>query len=138
MDLPQTGGCVCGALRYELTAPPQSQMYCCCTDCQKMTGGAMSVNLLVPAGSIRITRGTPRTFVTPGDSGLGVVREFCGDCGTQIVSTPRALATVTVLKAGTLDDTSWVQPQAAIYTSSAPPWAALPEGLPRFPKLPPR
>lgn len=137
MRLPQAGGCVCGELRYELGAAPQAQMYCCCKDCQKMTGGAMSVNLLLAKGAVRMTQGTPQSFTTPGDSGQGVVRLFCGSCGTQIMSTPRAIANVEVLKAGTLDDPSWVQPQAAIYVASAPPWAALPPDLPRFPKTPP-
>ena len=71
------------------------------------------------------------------DSGNKVRRHFCGTCGSQIASEPVSLGEIMVIKAGGLDDSSWVKPGASIYVDSAPSWAVIPEDLPKFPKMPP-
>ena len=132
-----TGGCCCGAIRYECTADPVLIANCCCTDCQKTSGGQMSCNVAVPSDGFRISRGTTKTHVTTGESGNPVTRHFCGDCGSPIYSAPAIMPGVTIYKVGTLDDPSWAKPQMTIYAASAPPWASLPADVPRFPKMPP-
>ncbi len=136
MNAPFTGGCRCGAIKYTCSADPLRTVHCFCTDCQKLTGTQMSTNLLVPKAAFRITQGTPATYDTTGDSGKAVRRHFCSACGTPLFGEPEALDGMLVLKAGSLDDSSWVEPQASIYVDSAPGWGVVPGGIPRFPKMP--
>ncbi|MCC7411909.1 MAG: GFA family protein [Gammaproteobacteria bacterium] len=137
MTAPFSGGCVCGAIRYECTAEPVLVAHCCCTDCQRTSGAQMSTNVLVPAPAFRITAGATASYDTRGDSGNFVTRHFCARCGSNLYSMPQGMGTLAVIKAGTLDDSSWLQPGMSIYTDSAPRWAVLPDGIPKFPKMPP-
>jgi hypothetical protein len=137
MPAPFDGGCRCGAVRYRCSAEPERVVHCFCTDCQKLSGAQMSTNLLVSKRSLRVTRGASAWYVTTGDSGRSVRRHFCNSCGSALWSEPELLEDVVVIKAGSLDDSSWVRPQACIYVGSAPAWAVMPEGLPRFPRMPP-
>ena len=96
-----------------------------------------SVNVGVPKGSLQFTAGKTRVYNDTGGSGMPVYRHFCGDCGSPIFSDVVASPQLDWLKAGTLDDTSWVKPVARIWCESAQPWVAYPEGMPRFPQNPP-
>lgn len=136
MNAPFTGSCRCGAIRYECSAEPVRTVHCFCTDCQKLTGTQMSTNLLVPRSAFRVTQGKPTAYDVQGDSGKTVRRHFCGTCGTPIYGEPEVLADMVVVKAGSLDDSSWVEPQASIYVDSAPGWGVVPGGIPRFGKMP--
>lgn len=115
------GGCLCGIIRYKSEAEPLVTVLCHCTNCQKQSGGAYSLNLVMLKGSLDI-RGEMTTYVDTGDSGKPLDRNFCGRCGSAITSEPSAMANITVLKAGTLDDASWVRPAMEIYCDSAQPW----------------
>lgn len=137
MTTPFSGGCACGAIRWECSAEPQMVAHCFCTDCQKTSGAQMTTNLLVPKQAFNITKGTPKTCDFTADSGNTVRRHFCGNCGSQLASEPLAMEGLIVIKAGSLDDSSWLNPSVSIYTDSAPRWAVIPEGLPTFPKMPP-
>jgi hypothetical protein len=136
MPAPFEGGCRCGAVRYRCATEPARVVHCFCTDCQKLSGAQMSTNLLVPKPSLHVTHGTAAWYVTTGDSGKSVRRHFCAACGSALWSEPELLPELAVVKAGSLDDSSWVRPQACIYVASAPAWAAMPEGLPRFERMP--
>lgn len=136
MNAPFTGSCRCGAIRYECTAEPVRTVHCFCTDCQKLTGTQMSTNLVVPKAAFRVTQGQPTAFDVKGDSGRTVRRYFCGTCGSPLYGEPEALAGMVVVKAGSLDDSSWVEPQASIYVDSAPGWGVVPGGIQRFGKMP--
>lgn len=136
MNAPFTGGCRCGAIRYECTAEPVRTVHCFCTDCQKLTGTQMSTNLLVPKTAFRVTQGQATAFDVVGDSGSKVRRFFCATCGTPLYGEPEVLSEMTVVKVGSLDDSSWVEPAASIYVDSAPGWAVVPGGIPRFGKMP--
>ncbi|WP_088279823.1 GFA family protein [Ideonella sp. A 288] len=131
------GGCLCGAVRFQLAAEPVMTAICHCTHCQRQSGGAFSVNIGIPRGSLKFTAGTPATFEDQGDSGLPVHRHFCARCGSPIVSVVEATPGLDWLKAGTLDDTSWVKPQVAIWCQSAQPWVSLPSTIAQFPQNPP-
>ena len=82
MKLPQTGGCLCGAVRYKIIQPPLVTCTCHCTVCQKLTGNALSSALLVPAEACRFREGEVRCFQRPADSGRIVTRWVYAQCGT--------------------------------------------------------
>ena len=115
------GGCLCGNIRYKSEADPLVTVLCNCINCQKLSGGANSLNVVLPKGSLDI-QGEMTTYVDTGDSGQSLDRNFCARCGSPISSEPSAMDTITVLKAGTLDDTSWVRPVMEIYCDSAQQW----------------
>jgi hypothetical protein len=117
-----TGGCLCGSVRYESREPAVVSAVCHCSHCQKQSGSAFSVNLMVPAAAFSVTSQTLATFDDIGDSGLGVKRHFCGRCGSPIYSELEANPGVVAIKAGTLDDPSRVEPQVHLWRASAQPW----------------
>ena len=132
MRLPQTGGCQCGALRYEIAHAPNAVYACHCTDCQRLTGSAFSMGLVVVAEDFRLTRGEPRMSRRAADSGRTATGWLCPECCARVCGGPKpgtappgALATV---RAGTLDDTSWLRPMLHFWTRSAQPWVVLPPG----------
>jgi hypothetical protein len=84
MKVPFTGGCSCGAIRYECTAEPIMMLKCHCRDCQQLTGGGFIPAVLVPAKSFRLTRGQLRYHFTPSIPGGKHKRGFCPECGSRI------------------------------------------------------
>ena len=135
MATPFTGGCVCGAIRYECSAEPVMMAQCHCRDCQKVTGGAFVPALAVPTAAVKIT-GQPKYYETKGDSGQTVSRGFCPNCGARLFGNAQVMPQFTVIFAGSLDDPSWFRPGMDIYTSSAQPWDHMNPNLPKFPKMP--
>lgn len=128
----ERGGCLCGAIRYEVTAPVDRILMCHCTNCQKATGAGASANVVVPAAALRLTCGTPRLFSQRVDSGNTLHRAFCGDCGSPIYSRRDHVPDWLVLKVGTLD-----RPQGAIvanlWLASARPWTPVQAGVTGYP-----
>lgn len=135
VTLPQTGGCHCGALRYELAAPPLMIYNCHCTNCQKITGSAFTVAATIPEAAFRFTKGAPKTVEWKSDAGNIRFGYFCADCGTRIAHGQIPSIGMLSLRAGTFDDTSWVEPVGDIWTRSAQKWVKLlpltAEGQPR-------
>ena len=130
------GGCLCGNIRYTSAAEPLATVICHCINCQKASGGAYSLNLIMPKGSLDV-RGEMTTYVDTGDSGKTLDRNFCGACGSAISSEPAVVDTITVLKAGSLDDASWVKPVMEIYCDSAQPWTREHAEMQSHPKMMP-
>ena len=126
MKLPQTGGCQCRAVRYEITAEPQLVYTCHCTDCQRLTGSAFSLGVVVPESGFRLSGAEPRQLTRMADSGRVNVRLVCPNCGTWVCGLPRD--GVQRVRAGTLDDTSWLRPTRHIWTRSKQPWVAFAPG----------
>ncbi|NWG91124.1 MAG: GFA family protein [Parvularculaceae bacterium] len=120
--LPQTGGCACGALRYELAAPPLMIYNCHCTNCQKITGSAFTVAAAVPEAALTFVKGAPKRVEWNADSGNRRFGLFCGDCGTRIANGQVPSIGMLSLRAGTFDDTGWVEPVGDIWTKSAQKW----------------
>lgn len=131
------GGCLCGAVRYSAEAQPAMVAYCHCRDCQRATGSGHSFSVAVPAASVHI-KGEIKLFQSAGASGQDVRRMFCPECGSHLMIEANLLAGLTLVAAGTLDDSSWVEPGVHIWTSSAAPWDQPPSGATSFPQLPPR
>ena len=134
---PFEGGCACGSIRYKANADPVFVVHCHCTDCQKMTGAQMATVVGIPTAAFHLERGEARVYPTTGDSGGKVFRSFCANCGSTLFSTAETMPGLHFIEAGSLDDASWLEPSAHIYTSSAQPWAMIPEGMTKFAKLPP-
>ncbi len=130
-----TGGCLCGAVRYELSAPMLFGGFCYCTDCRK-SSGVHAASMAVPEAALTIT-GETREFSKIGGSGHPVARVFCPTCGSPILS-KGGRPGVVMLKAGTLDDPEYFKPMASIYTSRAPSWDKPREGMPAFPEMMPQ
>lgn len=136
MVAPFCGGCMCKAIRYEVSMQPMAVMNCHCRDCQYASGGAYTTAVVVPRDAFKLSKGVTKTYSSLGDSGGTVTRHFCGDCGTPMFSAPPR-SQIWVIKAGTLDDPSWLTISGALYTSSAQPWAHIDPALPTFEKMPP-
>jgi len=138
MKFPQTGGCLCGALRYEITRLPEVVYTCHCTDCQRLTGSAFSMALLVADEAFRLSGVDPHPLQHTADSGRSNTRWLCPQCGAWICSGEKPgttpADTLRTVRAGTLDDTSWLRPTVHFWTRSKQPWVALPEDSRSFEK----
>jgi hypothetical protein len=138
MPAPYHGGCQCGAVRYELTAEPQRIVACHCKECQRQSGSAFGMSMLVDRADLHIT-GETRSFTRVADSGYDNTGVFCPNCGNRIYNQPGYMEGKIVLKPGTLDDASWVKPHAYIWLKSAQGWVPLPDGvLPVEGQFPPK
>jgi hypothetical protein len=121
------GGCLCGALRYRVSGDPLTLYACHCTDCQRQSGSAFVLSMIVARDALELLQGEPRRY----DIGLADGRRkrgrFCGDCGTRLWGEPVKFPRVAVVRPGTLDDTTWLDPIGHIWTRSAQPWVSIPE-----------
>ena len=133
MPVPFTGGCACGAIRYEGSTAPIAVLNCYCRECQRSSGTGFSTTAIVPADSLRLLRGTPRQHASIADSGSEVRREFCPECGTPLFARG-GIPSFVAITAGSLDDPSWCVPMLDIWTQSAQPWSTMNPALPKFPK----
>jgi hypothetical protein len=131
-----TGGCLCGAVRYECTAAPVFSVNCHCRSCQKASGSGYAAICMVPTAAVTIT-GEVRYYDEPGDSGQTVSRGFCPHCGSQLLGKPAVLPDLVGIKAASLDEPSLYQPAADMYTDSAQAWDCMNPSLPKFAKAPP-
>ncbi len=131
------GGCLCGAVRYEITAEPMFQVACHCRACQLTSGGSPTLAVIVPEAALKVTKGEPRTFWSNGESGAAVGRSFCETCGSPLFSKPAANSWIAVIKVGSLDDPSGFKVQADIWMGAAQPWHTGHEGAARFEGNPP-
>lgn len=136
MPAPFSGGCLCGAIRYESRAEPLFSINCHCRDCQRTTGTAYAPVLAVPRDALSISQGEPTYYTSQSDSGETVSRGFCPECGSGIFSKLSANPDIVGLKAASLDDPSWFRPTIDIYTDSAQPWDVMNPDLPKVPKMP--
>lgn len=136
MATPFTGGCMCGAVRYECSAEPIMTGNCHCRDCQRASGGGFVSVLLVPKNALKIT-GDVKYYDVKADSGNTISRGFCPNCGARLFSKPTVVPDLMGIMAGSLDDPSRYRPTMDIYTASAQPWDYMNPDLPQFPKMPP-
>jgi hypothetical protein len=128
MKLPQTGGCLCGKIRYEITEAPQLVYTCHCRDCQRLTSSAFSMAIVVNDAAFRLTGIEPRLIQAIADSGRIKTRWVCPECGCWICGASTSDDGLRLVRTGTLDDTSWLRPTVHFWTRSRQPWVALPEG----------
>jgi hypothetical protein len=120
------GHCLCGSITYESDADPIMTAICHCTDCQRQGGTAFSINVGVPRDALTI-HGDLKIFETIRDEGGIARRHFCGNCGSPIISILSVTEDIAWIKAGTLKDASWLEPELEAWRDSAQPWARQPE-----------
>ena len=116
-----SGGCACGAIRYECSADPVLMLNCHCRDCQQATGSAYAAVVAVPKAAVQI-RGEPRYHKIIGRGGNAIERGFCPNCGSPVAAKLERLPAVLALHAGSLDDPSLYRPAMDVFTASAQPW----------------
>lgn len=127
-DSTQSGGCQCGAVRYHIEGAPLGLAVCHCTECQRQSGSAFGMSLIVRAEQLTI-EGTLKTFSRPSDAGPAVECAFCPECGTRIYHRPTRFQGLVNIKPGTLDDTSQLKPALVAWVEHKQPWVPLPQGI---------
>lgn len=125
----RTGQCLCGSVRYTIGAEPVAARICWCRDCQHIASNG-TVNILVPSDSLEVT-GPLTEYLSVAASGNQMRRRFCPACGSHLFANSSGRPQLTVVRAGTLDDTSGIRPTANIWCASAPGWACMDEDLER-------
>jgi hypothetical protein len=135
--LPLTGGCGCGAVRFEISEPLQHAGYCHCTRCQHRSGASGSPQGRVVPGSFRLVSGAEvlGTWAPPG----GSLKVFCTGCGCALYSQSPDDPEIVNPRLGAFDGDPGIRPQYHQFAAYAPVWEALPEdGLPRYPERRPQ
>jgi hypothetical protein len=125
------GGCSCGAVRYRLTSEPLFVHCCHCLNCQRQTGSAFVINILIEADRVELLGEEPEAVSVPRSGGKKQKIWRCPTCRVAVYSeytSPR----VRFVRAGTLDEPSAVAPDVHIFTRSKLPWVVLPDDVPAF------
>ncbi len=123
-ELPLAGGCQCGQLRYTVTKMPTT-LYCChCTECQGQSSSAFGMSLRVVADGVTL-EGDVGAFVRDKDTERAVECVFCPQCGSRILHRGRGADAGSSIKAGSLDNKTWLQPVGHIWAASAQKWMTL-------------
>jgi hypothetical protein len=131
-ELPLTGGCNCGGVRYEIDEPLVSANYCHCTRCQRRTGTAASAQGRVVPGSIRVLQGEELVREWKPEDGFG--KCFCSACGSALWSRNHE-GEIASVRLGTFDSDPGIRPSYRIYTTYAVPWEPIPaDGTTRYPE----
>lgn len=131
-----TGGCLCRAVRYTISAEPLATRVCWCRDCQYLAAGDATVNVVFKAEAVSLA-GPLRDYMSLAASGNRMHRQFCEVCGTPVTSAAESRPHLLILRAGTLDDPEIARPGMTIWTDSAPSWACIDDTLPKTPGQPP-
>jgi hypothetical protein len=137
-ELPLTGGCLCGGVRYEVTAPPLSAGYCHCTRCQRRTGAAASAQARIDARTFRLVKGEELVKCWRPGSG-GFEKCFCGECGAHLFSRNPAEPAQMSVRLGAFDGDPGIRPSFRAFVAYACAWEPIPEdGLERYEEAKPR
>ena len=126
----RTGRCSCGSVRYRLTADPLVTHCCHCLNCQRQTGSAFVVNLVIEPAHVELT-GEPEPVDVPRDDGSTQRVYRCPQCQVAVFSEYGGPA-LRFVRGGTLDEPSEIEPDVHIYTRSKLPWVSLPDSVPAF------
>ncbi|HEX9415167.1 MAG TPA: GFA family protein [Gaiellaceae bacterium] len=132
-ELPLTGGCLCGGVRFEVSERPVSAGYCHCTRCRRRTGTAASLSARIVPGSLRILSG--EELIRSYDPPDGFSKVFCSGCGSQLWSQSQEDPDVISVRFGSFDDDPGIRPSYRQFVSYSAPWEPIPDdGLPLFPE----
>jgi len=134
--VPLTGGCQCGAVRYEIAGAPLDVYVCHCRECQRQSASAFGISVIVRSADLRLTHGTPRCWSRRTDSGGTLTCFFCPECGTRVWHGDPASEPTVSVKGGSLDAPPDLSGVAHIWTSRKLPGVVMPAGVPRFPQEP--
>ena len=132
MDQQQTGRCQCGEITYSLKKDRViSGHHCHCKDCQRTTGSGKATILFISKKYVDLN-GELKYFESKGSSGSHVRRGFCPNCGSGVLSYSKELPRILFVKAGTLDDSTWVKIDSNFFTKSANAWDSADESIKCF------
>jgi hypothetical protein len=137
MSKPYTGGCACGAVRYEISGEPIFMNDCQCRDCQHKSGTGHGSYLTFADRKTVKVEGKAKHWDIAGDSGNIKVRAFCPKCGSPVYMTFNAMPDLFTVHAGSLDEPRRYKPQAVTYASRGLAWDHIDPALTRFDKMPP-
>jgi hypothetical protein len=129
MSARREGGCACGSVRYRLTSDPLFTHCCHCLNCQRQTGSAFVINLLIEADRVELLAGAPLPVDVPRDDGSKQLIFRCPTCQVAVFS-EYGRPEVRFVRGGTLDQPSGVTPDVHIFTRSKLPWVTLPDSVP--------
>jgi len=136
-EYPLTGGCNCGAVRYEVTEPLVMASYCHCTRCQRRTGTAASAQARIDGSTFRLLAGEHLITTWRHPDG-GFEKGFCRECGAHLFSRNPDAAAQMAIRLGAFDGDPGVRPSWRAYVAYAAPWEPIPaDGLERFPEAKP-
>ncbi|CAN7413192.1 GFA family protein [Neorhizobium sp. LjRoot104] len=136
MSTPFTGGCACGALRYEISAEPAVMLDCQCRQCQRESGTGHASHLTFASTAVKV-EGKATHWEATGDGGTVKRRAFCPTCGSPVYMTFPAHPDYFVIRAGSLDDPSRYKPQFVTWHAAGHAWDHLDPALPKFENMPP-
>jgi hypothetical protein len=131
MNVAREGGCACGAVRYRLASEPLFTHCCHCLNCQRQTGSAFVINLLIEADRVELLAAAPQPVDVPRDDGSKQRIYRCPTCQVAVYS-DYGRPEVLFVRGGTLDQPSGVTPDVHIFTKSKLSWVTLPDSVPAF------
>ena len=129
-----TGGCACGAFRYEVNGEPIGMAACHCKACQRRTGSAFGIGCFFEEKNVSIIAGEDNfsVFDRTSDAGRFISHRFCQSCGTTVMWKPERLPHGIAIAGGTFDETDWIRPGAYFWVSKAQAWFSIPDDMPQF------
>jgi len=131
VSVSREGGCSCGSVRYRLASDPLFTHCCHCLNCQRQTGSAFVINLLIEADRVELLAGEPQPVDVPRDDGSTQRIYRCPTCQVAVFS-EYGRPGVRFVRGGTLDRPAEITPDVHIFTKSRLPWITLPESVPAF------
>lgn len=132
MNLPASGSCQCGKVKYEISEEPIATVVCHCRDCQKLSTATFSITMILRRSGLKILTGELKSWERPTAAGGTSVNWFCPVCSNRIYHENPDIQEFIRFKPGTLDDTSQIKPQAHVWTCREQPWLA---GFSELPKI---
>src|SRR6476620_5680314 len=131
-----TAQCACGSVKFEFNADPAFIANCHCLDCKKASGGEMATVFGVRQYDFTLISGTPKAFHYIAESGKGLDRNFCPECGARLfTSNLESFPGTVFIMLGSLDPPEWIAPKLEIFTKRRLKWAK-PLDLPQFDSMP--
>lgn len=137
MSKPYSGGCACGAIRYDTSSQPIAENHCQCRDCQKRSGTGHGSYLTFPRRDDVTITGKARTWRVVADNGNEKIHAFCPICGSPVYLTFVATPDFIAVHAGSLDDPGRFEPQMLTYAVRAQAWDMVDPSLQKFERMPP-
>jgi hypothetical protein len=127
-----SGGCLCGAIRYEVKSDPVRTANCHCDNCRRSSGAAFATNVFVKEDDLVVLQGAPKSFQHPTDSGNTMTKQFCGDCGAPLFGWGSGGQGFRSVRVGSIDDASFVRPMIDVFVSKALPYTILSDDTEHF------
>lgn len=136
MTKPYTGGCACGAIRYEISGEPIAMVDCQCRQCQRESGVGHASHVTFKAAEVKLS-GEATTWDLVGDGGARKRRAFCPTCGAPVYMTFPDAPDIFIVKPASLDEPAGYRPDFVTWTTAAQPWDHIDAALPAFDRMPP-